>query len=172
LSADTEGLLIKKFLLFALTILVATCSATAPSISELRMTPTEITSGDKGESQIGSSKLAGVHTKILAGNPAATGFYSILLFVPQHTTIQAHSHRDDRMATVVSGTWHFGYGTHFDEKALKTLPVGSVYSEPGGVNHFARTDEMPVVVHISGFGPTDTRYFDSANDPEKQKKAH
>jgi len=160
----------KKISWFALILLVATCSATAPSISELRMTPAEITSGDKGDSQIGSSKLAGVHTKILAGNPATAGFYSILLFVPPHTTIPAHSHRDDRMATVVSGTWHFGYGTHFDEKVLKTLPVGSVYSEPGGVNHFASTAEDPVVVHISGFGPTDTRYFNPADDPGNQKK--
>ena len=161
----------KKIKLFALMILVATSSATAPSIPELRMTPTDITSGDKGESQIGSSKLAGVRTKILAGNPATAGFYSILLFVPPNTTIQAHSHRDDRMATVVSGTWHFGYGTHFDEKALKTLPVGSVYSEPGGLNHFARTAEDPVIVHISGFGPTDTRYFNPADDPENSKKS-
>ena len=161
----------KKISLFALSIFVATCSANAPSIPELRMTLTEITSGDKGESQIGSSKLAGVHTKVLAGNPAASGFYSILLFVPPRTTIQAHSHRDDRMATVVSGTWQFGYGTHFDENALKTLPVGSVYSEPGGVNHFARTAEDPVVVHISGFGPTDTRYFNPSDDPEYQKKS-
>ena len=115
-------------------------------------------SGDQGDSQIGSSKLAGVHTKVLAGNPAAAGFYAILLFVPAHTTIQAHSHRDDRLATVVSGNWQFGYGTHFDDSALKVLPPGSVYSEPGGVNHFARTTDVPVVVHICGFGPTDTRY--------------
>jgi quercetin dioxygenase-like cupin family protein len=160
----------KKIPLFVFAIFVATCSATAPSIPELRMTPTEVTSGDKGDSQIGSSKLAGVHTKVLAGNPADAGFYSILLFVPPHTTIQAHSHRDDRMATVVSGTWQFGYGTHFDEKALKVLPVGSVYSEPGGLNHFARTAEDPVIVHISAFGPTDTRYFNPSDDPETQKK--
>src|SRR3974390_2156960 len=100
----------KNAFLLVLTILVATCSATAPSIPELRMSPTEITNGDKGDSQIGSSELAGVHTKILAGNPTAAGFYSILLFVPPHTTIQAHSHRDDRMATVASGPRHFGYG--------------------------------------------------------------
>src|SRR5437899_7186189 len=105
------------------------------------MTPTEITSGDKGDSQIGSSKLAGVHTKILFGKPAEAGFYSILLFVPPHTTIQAHSHRDDRMATVVSGQWHFAYGTHFDATYLKALPPGSVYSEPGRVNHFAQTGD-------------------------------
>lgn len=161
----------KNISLFVLTIFVVTCSATAPSIPELRLTPEEINSGDKGDSQIGSSKLSGVHTKILAGNPAAAGFYSILLFVPPHTTIQAHSHRDDRMATVVSGTWHFGYGTHFDEKSLKTLPMGSVYSEPGGVNHFARTSQGPVVVQISGFGPTDTRYFNPIDDPENRKRS-
>src|SRR5438128_3754725 len=161
----------KRLLCFAVALLSVGSSATAPSIPEIRLTPTAVMSGDKGDNQIGSSKLAGVHTKILAGNPAAAGFYSILLFVPRRTTIQAHSHHDDRMATVVSGTWHFGYGTHFDEKALKALPVGSVYSEPGGVNHFARTAEEPVVVHICGFGPTDTRYFKAADDRENHKKS-
>ena len=149
----------KRILFLALAVLAVRSSATAPAVPQMRMTPQEIVSGDQGNSQIGSSKLAGVHTKILAGDPASAGFYSILLFVPAHTTIQAHSHRDDRMATVVSGNWQFGYGTHFEESALKPLPAGSVYSEPAGVNHFARSTDTPVVVHISGCGPTDTRYF-------------
>jgi hypothetical protein len=75
------------------------------------------------------------------------------------------------MATVVSGGWQFGYGTHFDAAALKALPPGSVYSEPGGLDHFARTTDEPVVVHICGFGPTDTRYFESGNDPASRRKA-
>ena len=158
----------KKILLVALAVLAVRSSATAPLFPQMRMTPSEILNGDQGNSQIGSSKLPGVHTKILAGNPASAGFYSVLLFVPAHTTIQAHSHRDDRMATVVSGNWQFGYGTHFDESALKPLPAGSVYSEPGGVNHFARTTDTPVVVHISGSGPTDTRYFNPADDPSQK----
>jgi hypothetical protein len=41
-----------------------------------------------------------------------------------------------------------------------------VYSEPGGVTHFAQTGDEPVLVEISGFGPTDTRYFDPANTPK------
>ena len=100
------------------------------------------------------------------GDPSKSGFYTIVLSVPAHTTIQAHTHRDDRMAVVVSGTWHFGYGDRFDERALKSLPPGSVYSEPGGVTHFAQTGAEPVLVEISGFGPTDTRYFDPANTPK------
>jgi uncharacterized RmlC-like cupin family protein len=156
----------KQAWLLVIATLVVRLAATATSIPQIRMTPSEIVNGDQGDGQIGSSRLAGVRTKILAGNPARVGFYSILLFVPAHTTIQAHTHRDDRMATVISGNWQFGYGTHFDESALKSLPVGSVYSEPGGVNHFARTTDTAVVVQISGYGPTDTRYFNPADDPE------
>ena len=108
------------------------------------MLPAEMRGGAVDGNQIGSSRLAGVHTKVLFGDPSKAGFYSILLFVPAHTTIQAHSHRDDRMATVVSGTWYFGYGD----------------------NHFARTDKDAVIVQISGYGPTDTRYFNPADEPK------
>ncbi len=135
------------------------------------MTPQEIRASEQGGSQIGSSGLPGVHSEVLFGDPSKAGFYTILLFVPAHTTIQAHSHRDDRIATVVSGEWHFGYGDHVDAAKLKTLPPGSVYSEPGGVqhNHFARTEADPVIVQVSGYGPTDTRYFEAANEPGTTK---
>jgi len=92
------------------------------------------------------------------------------LFVPAGTTIQAHSHRDDRVAAVVSGEWNFGYGDRFDERSLKRLPAGSVYSEPGGKTHFAKTMASPVVVEISGYGPTDTAYFEPANDPSLERR--
>src|SRR6266699_2842827 len=142
----------------------------AQSLPEMRMLPAEMRGGAVESNQIGSSGLAGVHTKVLFGDPSKAGFYSILLFVPPHTTIQAHSHRDDRMATVVSGEWHFGYGTRFDQKSLKALPAGSVYSEPGGTNHFAQTGDDPVIVQISGYGPTDTRYFNPDDDPELRRR--
>ena len=143
----------------------------AESLPQMRMSPSEVRGSALDGSQVGSSGLAGVHTKVLFGDPSKAGFYSILLFVPAHTTIQAHSHHDDRMATVVSGIWSFGYGDHFDANNLKLLPPGSVYSEPGGTahNHFARTGNDSVVVHICGFGPTDTRYFNPADEPKPAK---
>ena len=105
------------------------------------------------------------HKVALASAVVVIGFYTIVLSVPAHTTIPAHSHRDERVATVVSGTWQFGYGDRFAEQALKSLPPGSVYSEPGGANHFARTGAEPVLVEISGVGPTDTRYVNPADAP-------
>ena len=50
-----------------------------------------------------------------------------MLRVPAHTRIASHSHRDDRVATVISGTWHFGYGDKFDEAKLKALSVGRLF---------------------------------------------
>jgi quercetin dioxygenase-like cupin family protein len=163
--------MLKRFVTAVLFVVVAS-AAGAQSLSEMRMTPAEIRASALDGNQIGSSGLTGVHTKVIFGDPSKVGFYTILLFVPAHTMIQAHSHRDDRVATVVSGEWRFGYGNHFDAKSLKTLPPGSVYSEPGGVdhNHFAQTDNDPVIVEISGYGPTDTRYFDAANDPRSREK--
>src|ERR1700676_2359408 len=162
---------VKTFALHVLSLMTAR-AAIAQSLPEMRMTPAEIRNTSLDSNQIGSSGVPGVHTKIVFGDPTKAGFYTILLFVPAHTTIQAHSHRDNRLATVVSGEWHFGYGDHFDANSLKTLPPGSVYSEPGGVthNHFARTDADAVIVQISGYGPTDTHYFDAVNDPSSRKK--
>jgi quercetin dioxygenase-like cupin family protein len=128
----------------------------------MRMTLAEIRASAFDGSAAGSSGLPGVQTRVLAGDPSATGYYAILLSVPAHTTIPAHTHRDDRMATVLSGDWRFGYGDRFEESSLKTLTPGSVYSEPGGASHFARTDDEGAVVLISGNGPTDTRYVDGA----------
>jgi len=159
-----------KNLLICSLLLGAASAAMAQSLPEMRMTPAEIRASSLDSNQIGSSGLPGVHTKVVFGDPSKAGFYTILLFLPAHTTIQAHSHRDDRMATVVVGEWHLGYGTHFDAKSLKTLPPGSVYSEPGGDNHFAQTDNDAVIVQISGYGPTDTHYFDPANEPQSQTK--
>jgi len=153
----------------AFLLLAAASAATAPSLPQMRMTPEEVRATTFDGSQAGSSAVAGVRSKVLVGDPASAGFYTILLFVPAHTTIQAHSHRDDRMAVVVSGEWHFGYGDHFDEKSLKTLPPGSIYSEPAGQTHFAQTGNETAILEISGSGPTDTRYFDPANDPRQQK---
>lgn len=113
----------------------------------------------------GTSGMGGIRTTLLTGDPSKAGAYTIALRVPANTRIAAHSHRDDRAATVVSGTWHFGYGAKASDRGSKALGRGSFYTEPAGVEHFARTGPSPVVLHISGIGPTDTRYVEASNNP-------
>jgi uncharacterized RmlC-like cupin family protein len=126
--------------------------------SRLRLTTADIEALPKTESKAGTSGVGGIETRVLKGDPQKAGLYTIQLTVPANTKIEAHTHVDDRVATVISGTWRLGYGTRFDEKRLKALPPGSFYTEPPGIAHFARTDKEPVVVQITGYGPTSTEY--------------
>lgn len=137
------------------------------TLGEKRVAPDEFTFPQQGNPGTGSSGIGGIQTVVLKGNPEQPGIYTIMLRVPAHTRIAAHSHRDDRVATVISGTWHIGYGDSFDESKLKALPPGSFYTEPPSRNHFAETGDDPVVVQIVGFGPSSTEYVDAASDPRK-----
>jgi Predicted hydrolases or acyltransferases (alpha/beta hydrolase superfamily) len=130
-----------------------------------RLTPTQYQFPGKGNPGTGSSGVADIRTIVLKGDPDQAGLYTIMLRVPAHTRIAAHSHRDDRIATVISGTWHIGYGDTFDESKLKELPPGSYYTEPPGETHFAETGDEPVEVQITGYGPSSTDYVNQKNDP-------
>ncbi|UWZ86837.1 cupin domain-containing protein [Occallatibacter riparius] len=108
---------------------------------------------------------SGIQTVVLKGDPDRAGVYTIMLRVPAHTQIQAHSHRDDRVATVTSGTWHIGYGHKFDKSKQKALPPGSFYTEPPGETHSAETGDEAALVQITGYGPSSTDYVNRGNDP-------
>ncbi len=51
----------------------------------------EMRGGAVDGNQIGSSGLAGVHTNVLFGDPSKADLYSILLYVPAHTTSDRHA---------------------------------------------------------------------------------
>lgn len=148
--------------------IVGLAAAAMAQSGEVRLTPSEIKWPASGSSLVGTSGVAGIQTVIVKGDPTKPGVYALLLRAGPNTRIEAHSHPDDRVATVVSGTWYFGYGRTFDEKALKMLPPGSFYTEPPGENHFAMTKGEGVVIQITGSGPSATTYVDPRNDPTKK----
>ena len=147
---------------------VATLAASQPAstIAPLRLTQAEAMAVKSSGAGAGTSGISGVRTRVLAGDPTAPGPYTIALQVPANTRIAAHTHRDDRVATVVSGTWYFGYGDKAGE-GVKALGPGSFYTEPAGASHFAQTGAKPAILYIHGFGPTDTHYVDQAADPRR-----
>jgi pimeloyl-ACP methyl ester carboxylesterase/quercetin dioxygenase-like cupin family protein len=127
-----------------------------------RLDPKEIGSLAASGPGAGTSGVSGIRTRVLKGDPSQAGLYTIQLEVPANTRIEAHTHPDDRIAVVVSGTWYFGYGPSHDEHRLKPLPPGSFYTEPPDEPHFARTGSEAVVLQIVGVGPTGTQYVDQA----------
>jgi quercetin dioxygenase-like cupin family protein len=136
---------------------------------EQRVTPSEVKWPAPAAGGVGTSGVAGTQTVVLKGDPTKPGLYTLLLRVGPNTKIEAHSHPDDRVATVISGTWYFGYGKEFSEGALKALPPGSFYTEPPNANHFAMTRGEGVTIQITGTGPSGTAYVNPASDPAKKK---
>jgi pimeloyl-ACP methyl ester carboxylesterase/quercetin dioxygenase-like cupin family protein len=149
------------------TIALVTAFLGAQTPVEIRITPDEFGRGAVSAVAAGTSGVAGIRTTVLKGDPTKPGLYTILLNVPAHTRIAAHRHPDDRVATVVSGVWYFGYGREFDSARLRALPVGSFYAEPPSLDHFAETRDSAVIVQITGVGPTGTTYVEAKRDPRR-----
>jgi quercetin dioxygenase-like cupin family protein len=150
-------------------ILFAAVSVISAQTGELRIAPNEVKWPAPAAGGVGTSGVAGTQTVVVKGDPTKPGLYTLLLRVGPNTKIEAHAHPDDRIATVISGTWYFGYGRQFNESALKMLPAGSIYAEPPNANHFAMTRGEGVVIQITGMGPSGTAYVDPNNDPARKK---
>src|SRR2546421_5396443 len=142
-------------IVFVPLLLLAVGGAHTPNPGQ-RLTPSEIDAISPTDAGAGTSGVGGIQTRVLKGDPNKPGIYTIQLMVPANTKIEAHTHPDDRVATVISGTWQIGYGTAFDEKKLKPLVPGSFYTEPPALAHFARTGNTAVIIQITGYGPTGT----------------
>ena len=118
MSARLKTMLIAAAIALALAggFVLAAQNAQTPQI---RMTPAEVKWPAAGGGAAGTSGVSGTQTVVLKGDPTKAGLYTLLLRLGPNTKIQAHAHRDDRVATVVSGHWYFGYGREFNESALK-----------------------------------------------------
>ena len=121
---------------------------------QVRLTPAEIAAlPSKGQP-------GGVQTTVLYGDPTNPGLYTAMLAIPAGFVLAAHTHEDTRATTVVSGTWSIGYGQKFDPAQIKALPPGSLYSEPKTVAHFGTAKDGPVVLYVTGCGPSNTVFVD------------
>jgi quercetin dioxygenase-like cupin family protein len=125
----------------------------------MRITPDEL--------RFGPGRVPGHEIAPLIGASNKPGAYVERVRFPANTISQAHSHPEDRMYTVISGTWYVGYGDSYDPAKLKALPPGSFYTEPANVPHFSLTKDEPVLVQISGNGPSATRFVDASQAPRR-----
>ena len=146
---------------------IGTTASQAQDAKQLRYTSEESQSAPPGD-QLGTAGVPGTQLRVLTGSPKQAGLYTVMIKLPKNTVIKPHSHADDRVGTVVSGSFYFAFGDSFDESQLKKLSVGSFYTEPPGANHFAMTKDEEAVVYVTGTGPTGTAYANPADDPTKK----
>ncbi len=98
----------------------------------------------------------GVQVALIVGHPEQEGAYIIRAKFPPGVMSPPHWHDQERLVTVISGTWHFGMNASGTCKGTVPLAPGSFAVHPKGAIHYDGSCSGEVVVQISGPGPVVT----------------
>jgi len=95
----------------------------------------------------------GIRSAVLYGDPSKPGVYVILVkWLPGHMS-RPHFHPNDRMITVISGTWWIGTGPKFDPESTVPMPAGSFVTHFAKQIHYDGAKDTEAVIEIVGEGP-------------------
>jgi quercetin dioxygenase-like cupin family protein len=117
--------------------------------SVVRITPEQLKWNDEPDG-------LGFKQAIVEGDPTKPGVYVIQVRFPPGVMSRPHSHREDRYATVLKGTWYTGEGNEFAPDKTVPLKPGSFMKHPAGVNHFDGAKNEEVILQLVGIGPSQT----------------
>jgi quercetin dioxygenase-like cupin family protein len=109
----------------------------------------------------------GAQLAVVKGDPTKEGIYVVRLKVPAGFRIAPHTHPNDENVTVLSGTFHIGTGSAFDETKGTTLKAGGYAYVAKSMQHYAYFPEA-TVIQLHGTGPQGITYVNPADDPRKQ----
>jgi hypothetical protein len=90
----------------------------------------------------------------LVGDSSRPGLYINVVRWPPNTRFKAHSHPDERYATVLSGIFYHGFGDKFDEGQVEKRPSGTFFTEPAHLRHFGLTKDEGCILLFVGTGPS------------------
>jgi quercetin dioxygenase-like cupin family protein len=136
-----------RLILIAATALIAGCT-TAPPTHDHWLT-------DADYAPVGNA--TNMDAAFLIGSPAQPGLYTIRVHLKDGGLMPPHSHPDDRMITVLSGTLHYGFGTTADPAATKAYPTGATFLAKANDPHYA-IGRGDVVYQEAGLAPTGTKW--------------
>ncbi len=111
---------------------------------------------------------SGAMRAVVYGDPTKSGPYVTRLRAPQGLRVMPHTHPEDRIYTVLSGTLYIGYGDTWDESKLLAYPAGSVIYLPAKLSHFQYSKSGEYVIQINAVGPTDLTFINPADDLRKR----
>jgi quercetin dioxygenase-like cupin family protein len=102
---------------------------------------------------------------IVVGQPVQAGPYTIRVKVPKGVKLMPHRHPEDRVYTVISGTFYIGLGDRFEAEKLQAYPPGAVIILPGDTSHFHWAKSGEYVTQVTAIGPLGLEYLNSNDDP-------
>jgi hypothetical protein len=96
---------------------------------------------------------AGADVAVMYGDPAKPGLYVVLNRWTPGNMSRPHWHPNDRVITVLKGTWWVGSNDKFDPDSTVPVPPGSVVTHFGKEVHYDGAKDEETVLMIVGEGP-------------------
>jgi predicted metal-dependent enzyme (double-stranded beta helix superfamily) len=90
---------------------------------------------------------------VLYGDPEKPGLYVVLTKWLPGNMSRPHWHPNDRVITVLKGTWWVGTGEKFDPNSTVPMPPGTVVTHFGKEVHYDGAKDGEVSLVIIGEGP-------------------
>ena len=125
----------------------------------LSMRPSEIVWKDQ------PALAPGAQHAVLLGDPSKAGRYAFRLHAPAGHRAMPHTHPEERLYTVLSGSFFLGFGDGYIESRLEEYPEGSVVIVRAGRHHFQWAKSGDYIVQVEGEGPTAVEYVNPKHDP-------
>ncbi len=115
--------------------------------------------------QLGAEKwedypgIPGIKRMTVYGDPAKPGPYVIRVKFEPGTMSMPHYHPEDRIVTVLKGTWWTGKGPDFTPGNTEAIRAGGYMMHPAKEAHFDGAKDEVVILQIAGVGPSGTQFI-------------
>lgn len=148
---------------------VMACAAAfaATALAPLTLLHADLKVDEKGfaRMQLGDEKwqeypgIPGVDRMVVYGDPTKAGAYVIRVRFAPGIMSMPHFHPEDRLATVLKGTWWTGTGESFEPGNTEPIRAGGFMLHPAGQAHFDGAKDEEVILQLAGTGPSGTTFF-------------
>lgn len=78
--------------------------------------------------------------RVLHGNPGKPGLHTVRLKMPANSKMPVHSHPDEHVRVIISGTYYSALGDSVDASKLLSFPPGTFSHVPPKVWQFAERE--------------------------------
>lgn len=102
--------------------------------------------------------IPGINVMSVYGDLSKAGVYVIRVRFSPGTMSMPHFHGEDRLATVLKGTWWTGTESDFNPARTQPIRAGGYMMHPAGESHFDGAKDEEVVLQIVGVGPSTTMF--------------
>lgn len=141
-------------------VAVLTLAPAALTQADLKSDANGFTTLQSGEEVWGDYPgIAGIKRMVVYGDPSKPGVYVIRAKFSPGVMSMPHTHPEDRLVTVIRGTWWSGTGPEFTPDQTVGMKPGSFMLHPAGEAHFDGAKDEEVVVQLIGVGPSGTQFI-------------